>query len=75
MTNVICTLIECMYHNKRDEPGNRCIASAIGIEGRHQCDSYMVNATVDFWDELFHALRRKELAAKQEKEKDESRNE
>lgn len=68
MTNVICTLIECMYHNKRDEPGNRCIASAIGIEGRHQCDSYMVNATID-------ALRRKELAAKQEKEKDESRNE
>ena len=62
MTNVICTMIECMYHNKREPPGNRCLAGAIGIEGRHQCDTYMVCATVD-------ALRRKELAAKQEREK------
>ena len=57
MTNVICTMTECMYHNKIDPPGNRCLAGAIGIEGRYQCDTYMVCATVD-------ALRRKELAQK-----------
>lgn len=41
MTNIICELQDCMYHNKKKEPDNRCRADAIGVSGRHQCDSYL----------------------------------
>jgi hypothetical protein len=47
MTTIVCELKECLYHNQKEAPGNRCKADTIGVSGRHQCDSYLYNRMIE----------------------------